>query len=101
MVHCHLLPLSSSSSSAAAAAAASPQSSSSLPPAPGVPDEIQEGIQCGDLLLYFGSDQLTLDFGIARVDDEDAADANDNCHHGGYEVVDQGPSTHLTTGHCV
>lgn len=63
-----------------------------------VPNEIEEGIQAGDLILDGALSQLLLHLGVARVDDQHQDDTQDGGNDGGGHVVDHGPGAQATTG---
>ena len=63
-----------------------------------VPDEIEEGVQAGDVVVLLSLAQALLQFGVAGVDDEHQDDSQDSSDDGGGHVVHHGPGAQATAG---
>ena len=63
-----------------------------------VPDEVEEGVDGGDLLVLGAGSQLALDGGVPGVDRKHAPDPDNGGADGRGEVVQQRPRAHASRG---
>jgi len=60
------------------------------------PDEVEESVDCEDLVVLLASSQLALDRRVSRVNDQYAADTNDHGTAGRRHVVGESSQTNAS-----